>query len=148
MKCLNIFSSSDGPVFDGESSPSTTNYIDALGNNDLDGSHLHLLGLREQAAVAGGIYAHPDPAERAADVALEPGVDIADAEDVEEGGQHPRPIVLLKFVEAHGRGRERRRLASVLSSKVALRTKRLRNLLGRHDQSSEEFDNLQIHFAR
>ena len=47
VEFLNIFSSSDGPVFDGESSPSTTNYIDALGNNDLDGSHLHLLGLRE-----------------------------------------------------------------------------------------------------
>lgn len=39
-------------------------------------------------------------------------------------------------------------IASVLSSKVALRTKRLRNLLGRHDLSSEELDNLRAHFAR
>ncbi|PWZ04221.1 Calcium and calcium/calmodulin-dependent serine/threonine-protein kinase [Zea mays] len=38
-------------------------------------------------------------------------------------------------------------IASVLSSKVALRTKRLRNLLGRHDLSSEELDNLRAHFA-
>jgi hypothetical protein len=108
VEFLNIFSSNDGPVFDGESSPSTTNYIDALGNNDLDGSHLHLLGLREQVTVAGGIDARPGPPERAASVALEPGVDIADAEDVEEGGQHPRPVVLLKLTEAHRRGRGRR----------------------------------------
>ncbi|XP_022680811.1 calcium-dependent protein kinase 1 [Setaria italica] len=39
-------------------------------------------------------------------------------------------------------------IASVLSSKVALRTKRLRNLLGTHDLSSEELDNLRVHFAR
>ncbi|XP_066370570.1 calcium and calcium/calmodulin-dependent serine/threonine-protein kinase isoform X3 [Miscanthus floridulus] len=39
-------------------------------------------------------------------------------------------------------------IASVLSSKVALRTKRLRNLLGTHDLSSEELDNLRAHFAR
>ncbi|AQK93544.1 Glucose-1-phosphate adenylyltransferase small subunit chloroplastic [Zea mays] len=84
--------------------------------------------------------------KRAVDVALEPDVDIADAEDVEENGQHPRPVVLLKLTEAHRRGRQR--LTSVLNSKVALRTKWLRNLLGRHDLSSEAFDNLQIHFAR
>ncbi|KAG2641669.1 hypothetical protein PVAP13_2KG237900 [Panicum virgatum] len=39
-------------------------------------------------------------------------------------------------------------IASVLSSKVALRTKRLRNLLGTHDLSSEELDNLRVHFAQ
>lgn len=39
-------------------------------------------------------------------------------------------------------------IASVLSSKVTLRTKRLRNLLGRHDLSSEELDNLRAHFTR
>ncbi|XP_062231712.1 calcium-dependent protein kinase 1 [Phragmites australis] len=39
-------------------------------------------------------------------------------------------------------------IASVLSSKVALRTKRLRNLLGTHDLTSEELDNLRVHFAR
>jgi calcium-dependent protein kinase len=39
-------------------------------------------------------------------------------------------------------------IASALSSKVALRTKRLMNLLGRHDLSSEELDNLRAHFAR
>nr|CAB3461124.1 unnamed protein product [Digitaria exilis] len=39
-------------------------------------------------------------------------------------------------------------IASVLSSKVALRTKRLRNLLGTHDLSSEELDNLRSHFAQ
>ncbi|KAI4963344.1 hypothetical protein ZWY2020_014997 [Hordeum vulgare] len=39
-------------------------------------------------------------------------------------------------------------IASVLSSKVALRTKRLRSLLGTHDLSSEELDNLRQHFAR
>ncbi|CAL5095538.1 unnamed protein product [Urochloa decumbens] len=39
-------------------------------------------------------------------------------------------------------------IASVLSSKVALRTKRLRNLLGTHDLSSEELNNLRVHFAR
>ncbi|RLM98824.1 hypothetical protein C2845_PM06G17930 [Panicum miliaceum] len=39
-------------------------------------------------------------------------------------------------------------IASVLSSKVALRTKRLRSLLGTHDLSSEELDNLRVHFAR
>ncbi|PWZ12356.1 Calcium and calcium/calmodulin-dependent serine/threonine-protein kinase [Zea mays] len=39
-------------------------------------------------------------------------------------------------------------IASVLSSKVALRTKRLMNLLGRHDLSSEKLDNLRAHFAR
>lgn len=39
-------------------------------------------------------------------------------------------------------------IASVLSSKVALRTKRLRSLLGTHDLTSEELDNLRLHFAR
>ncbi|XP_037419627.1 calcium-dependent protein kinase 1-like [Triticum dicoccoides] len=39
-------------------------------------------------------------------------------------------------------------IASVLSSKVALRTKRLRSLLGTHDLTSEELDNLRQHFAR
>lgn len=39
-------------------------------------------------------------------------------------------------------------IASVLSSKVALRTKRLRSLLGTHDLTSEELDNLRVHFAR
>lgn len=39
-------------------------------------------------------------------------------------------------------------IASVLSSKVALRTKRLRSLLGRHDLTSEELDNLRLHFGR
>ncbi|XP_052156122.1 uncharacterized protein LOC127773921 [Oryza glaberrima] len=39
-------------------------------------------------------------------------------------------------------------IASVLSCKVALRTKRLRNLLGTHDLTSEELDNLRLHFGR
>ena len=86
VKCLNVFSSSDGhhtrddgPVFD------------TLGNDDLDGRH-HLLGRRKQTAVAGDIDVRPDPAERAAGVTLEPGVEAADAEDVEE--PHPNVIAL------------------------------------------------------
>ncbi|GJM88930.1 hypothetical protein PR202_ga05512 [Eleusine coracana subsp. coracana] len=39
-------------------------------------------------------------------------------------------------------------IASVLSSKVALRTKRLRSLLGTHDLTPEELDNLRVHFAQ
>jgi Ca2+-binding EF-hand superfamily protein len=80
VKCLNVFSSSDGhharddgPVFD------------TLGNDDMDGRH-HLLGRRKQTAVAGDVDVRPGPAERAAGVALEPGVEAADAEDVEEPG--------------------------------------------------------------
>jgi calcium-dependent protein kinase len=39
-------------------------------------------------------------------------------------------------------------IASVLSSKVALRAKRLRSLLGTHDLTSEELDKLRVHFAQ
>ncbi|KAJ6794865.1 calcium and calcium/calmodulin-dependent serine/threonine-protein kinase-like [Iris pallida] len=39
-------------------------------------------------------------------------------------------------------------LASVLSSKVLLRTKKLKSLLGTHDLTTEELENLQIHFKR
>ncbi|OMP02015.1 hypothetical protein CCACVL1_02942 [Corchorus capsularis] len=39
-------------------------------------------------------------------------------------------------------------IASVLSSKVLLRTKKLRSLLGSHDLSKEEIDNLKINFKK
>ena len=39
-------------------------------------------------------------------------------------------------------------IASVLSSKVALRTKWLRSLLGTHDLASEELDNMRLHFGQ
>lgn len=39
-------------------------------------------------------------------------------------------------------------IASVWSSKVLLRTKKLRNLLGTHDLTSEELENLRVHFKR
>nr|Q43531.1 RecName: Full=Calcium and calcium/calmodulin-dependent serine/threonine-protein kinase; Short=LlCCaMK [Lilium longiflorum]AAC49008.1 calcium/calmodulin-dependent protein kinase [Lilium longiflorum]prf//2113422A Ca/calmodulin-dependent protein kinase [Lilium longiflorum] len=39
-------------------------------------------------------------------------------------------------------------IASVLSSKVLLRTKKLKNLLGSHDMKSEELENLRAHFKR
>lgn len=39
-------------------------------------------------------------------------------------------------------------IASVLSSKVALRTKKLKRLLGSHDLTPEELENLRLHFQR
>lgn len=39
-------------------------------------------------------------------------------------------------------------IASVLSSKVALRTKRLKSLLGSNDLTTEEIENLRLHFKR
>lgn len=39
-------------------------------------------------------------------------------------------------------------IASVWSSKVLLRTKKLRNLLGSHDLTPEELENLHVHFKR
>jgi len=39
-------------------------------------------------------------------------------------------------------------IASVWSSKMLLRTKKLRNLLGSHDLMPEELENLRIHFKR
>lgn len=39
-------------------------------------------------------------------------------------------------------------LASVLSSKVLLRTKKLKSLVGTHDLTTEELENLRIHFKR
>jgi Ca2+-binding EF-hand superfamily protein len=180
VKCLNVFSSSDGhhtrddgPVFD------------TLGNDDLDGRH-HLLGRRKQTAVAGDIDVRPDPAERAASVTLEPGVEAADAEDVEE--PHPNVTVLHDVYEdtcgvhlvlelcSCGELFDRiKHLASDLHvpsippiSTAALSVPEAAELelygitddlpefvksmtistVGRHDLSSEELDNLQIHFAR
>jgi len=40
-------------------------------------------------------------AERAVGVALEPSVDAVDVEDMEAGGQHPDPLLVLKLTEAH-----------------------------------------------
>ena len=39
-------------------------------------------------------------------------------------------------------------IASVLSSKVLLRTKRLRSLLGSHDLTKDEIDNLKTNFKK
>ncbi|RWW16682.1 hypothetical protein GW17_00019429 [Ensete ventricosum] len=39
-------------------------------------------------------------------------------------------------------------IASVLSSKVALRTKKLKSLLGSNDLTTEEIENLRLHFKR
>lgn len=39
-------------------------------------------------------------------------------------------------------------IASVLSSKVFLRTKKLKSLIGTHDLSTEELENLRLHFKR
>lgn len=39
-------------------------------------------------------------------------------------------------------------IASVLSSKVLLRTKKLRSLLGSHDLTKEEIDNLKTNFKK
>lgn len=39
-------------------------------------------------------------------------------------------------------------IASVLSSKVMLRTKKLKSLLGSHDLAPEELENLRAHFRR
>jgi|UniRef100_A0A804PHM0 hypothetical protein len=91
VKCLNVFSSSDGhhtrndgPIFD------------VLDNDDLDGRH-HLLGRRKQAAVASDVDVRPGPTERAAGVSLELGVDVAYMEDVEE--PHPNVIALHDVYE-------------------------------------------------
>lgn len=39
-------------------------------------------------------------------------------------------------------------IASVLSSKVTLRTRKLKSLLGSHDLTQEELENLRLHFRR
>lgn len=39
-------------------------------------------------------------------------------------------------------------IASVLSSTIFLRTKKLKNLLGSHDLTEQEIENLRLHFKQ
>ncbi|XP_042429941.1 calcium and calcium/calmodulin-dependent serine/threonine-protein kinase-like [Zingiber officinale] len=59
------------------------------------------------------------------------------------------PEVVTKLQKFNARRKLRAAaIASVLSSKVALRTKKLKSLLGSHDLTPEELENLRLHFKR
>lgn len=64
----------------------------------------HLVGLRPRGVIQWwkqAVATYGCSAERAVGVALEPGVNAADMEDVEAGRQHPDPLLILELSEAH-----------------------------------------------